>query len=433
MSALPPFNPSQLIADMVPGPFGLDQPVTTRQVFPEQGLSDGTSQSTTYRSRHVIQVAVPYLRLVYVNAGTPAMPTAAITYKAAADLVPAAVANVGGSLNAIGVTPVTLMGGQPSWTLQPGGTLISDPIFGPFHAGDAILVRTNVATATSGIRWPVGMALNWGYEGALGGDQTAAPNYSTAFTTAGPGVSPALILGPANGLPSVAVAGDSIVDGSGDSGAGPFNNVGPLNRALDPASIGYAKFGAPGERVASVVATGLYAARGVLAMQAKNIVCGYGTNDLANGDTLPTIQTNLITFWQMFSSTGRAVFQLTLDPRATSSDTWKTTTNQTLPAFEPVRTALNTWLRTGAPIIANIATPASAPGALVAGQPGHPLAGLFDTAGAVEVNAANILTPNGGYWIANGTANYATADGTHNTTAASILKAATIGVGRFRM
>jgi hypothetical protein len=164
--------------------------------------------------------------------------------------------------------------------------------------------------------------------------------------------------------------------------------------------------------------------------QCRNIVCNYGTNDLGNGDSLSTIQANLIAFWSLWP--GKFVFQQTIDPRTTSTDTWMTTANQTQQSFESVRQALNTWLRAGAPMVSGAAVAVGTAGAITAGNPAHPLVGIQDTAAAIEVNASNVLTLNGGYWMVNGTANWPTSDGTHNSINTSLLKAAVVNTGVFR-
>ncbi len=101
----------------VPGPLGLLQPVTSRQVFPEQGLSDGSVQTLTYRSSHPIEEDCPFVVLVYVNsAELVATQTSDVTYTASYDYVPAA--TIGGNLNSIPVLRVTF-GGKNSLTLSP--------------------------------------------------------------------------------------------------------------------------------------------------------------------------------------------------------------------------------------------------------------------------------------------------------------------------
>lgn len=409
------------------GPWGSLQPVTNRQVFPEQNLytTTATYTSITFRSRHVIQENCPWVIVVWANKCYPETVVGnAVTYKAAFDYVPAGAA----SLNSIVVNPITLQGGQSTVTVPYGGILQSDPIFGPFKKGDSILIRTYVSVASVGMKWPLGMTLNWGWEGTATGDATATANFSLSFTAGNTGVSPAAILGPVYNRPSVGICGDSINDGAGDSGPGPFNNLGPVTRAIE-GQFGSIKVASPGDRVGSCVAFNTYSGRGLFLSQCRNIVDNYGTNDLNNGDSLATIQANLITFWQMW--TGRNVFRQTIDPKTTSTDTWMTIANQTQYSYESIRQALNTWIRAGCPMVNGVAVAVGTAGALIAGQPGHPLKGIIDTASMVEVNASNVLTLNGGYWMVNGTANWPTSDGTHNSANTSALKAAAVNTAVF--
>jgi hypothetical protein len=103
-----------------------------------------------------------------------------------------------------------------------------------------------------------------------------------------------------------------------------------------------------------------------------------------------------------------------------------------VPGREVIRQQFNTWLRAGAPISTSMAAVAvGTPGALLAGQLGHPLYAVFDTASAVEVNSSNVLTLNGGYWGVNGTAWWASIDGTHPTTMNHTAMATKINLSQF--
>jgi hypothetical protein len=404
-----------------PGPFGSLQPVTNRLVFPEQDQSDGSVQDLTYRSRHLIEEDTAFIQLVYVNRSAPFNnPSTAVTYKAAVESVPTGTAN----LNAIVIRPTTLQG-QVSATVSPGGFVISDPIYGPWRKGDEVLVRTYVSVASLGQRWPLGLTLNNSFEGTAAGDATATPNASLSFTPSGPGVAPVAILGQVANKVSVAVLGDSIGDGAGDTGQGwadgGINNIGPFSRYL----LGKAaviKGCSPGERLASVVG-GVNYLRGSVAAQCKNIITAYLTNDVLNGDSVATMQANIIAFWRSLSTGGRRVFQPTIDPQTDSSNSWASVAGQTVRANEAKRTAMNSWFRAGAPIDASFnPLTIGTPGAILAGDIRHPCFLVLDTAALVEVNASNALTLNGGFWITNGATNWATSDGTHNSRMASGLK-----------
>jgi lysophospholipase L1-like esterase len=404
-------------------PYG---PVTNRNVYPGQNFSDGTSQTSTYRSMHMFQEDTPFVVLCWQNGATGSANNVGlndVTYGAAADLVPAAVLATG-SLNSIAPVIATFRGAD-TVTAKPGGWVVSDPIAGPFKKGDTICVRTWVSVGTAGQKWPIGMLLNYGFEGILAGDKRAAQNFNTAWVTTGPGVAPCLILGPAVGRPSVVICGDSIADGSGDSAAFP-GNLGFASRALEGV-MGSCKITAPGERAASAVQAGNYYRRMVMAAHATHVLGTYGTNDVGTGSTLAQVQGDIISFARMFAPMKKPVWWTTVTPATDSTDSWATTANQTKRAGEAVRTALNTWLRAGAPMTAAFAPLAvGTAGAIVAGGPGHPLSGVFDVCAQIEVNAANVPTLNGGYWKVSGAANFGTSDGTHPSSAMHILMAAAI-------
>jgi hypothetical protein len=96
-------------------------------------------------------------------------------------------------------------------------------------------------------------------------------------------------------------------------------------------------------------------------------------------------------------------------------------------ATESTRQTYNTWVRAGCPLsytgtAAQVAqwnaanyTPVApgTNGAIVAGQPGHPLYSTFDPASQVEYNSSGVLTLNGGYWQTNATPFYYSIEGTH--------------------
>lgn len=424
MSLLSP-PPSKTVQFVPPlAPYG---PVANRLHYPSQNFSDGTSQSSTYRCTHTMQESTPFVVLVWVNGASGTANNVGpnpVTYGAAIDHL------VGGvAFNSIVPQQVTF-GGQSTITVAPGGYAVSDPIMGPFTKGELLLVRSWVSVATLGQKWPVGIILNYGYDGVLAGDQRAAQNFNTTFATTTTGVTPVLILGPTAGRPTVTGCGDSIMDGSGDSSAFP-GAAGFLTRACDGV-CGLHKLGAPGERVNGILVPQGYARRLVTASHGGNIVSNYGVNDLGNGSSLAQLQSDITTFWRMFSPMRKRVFQTTITPRTNSTDSWATTTNQIVQTWEANRTGFNSWLRAGAPMNSSfVAVSIGTPGALLAGQTGHPLYGVFDVASAVEVNASNVLTLNGGYWQVNGTANYPTTDGTHPSSVLHIAMAAKIDTTKF--
>ena len=120
---------------------------------------------------------------------------------------------------------------------------------------------------------------------------------------------------------------------------------------------------------------------------ATSIVCGYGINDFNGGATTSSLQSTLIKLWNYISPRCDKLFQTTLTPWCSSSDGWTTEANQTPKATDGERTGFNDWLRAGAPLDINgVATTTGTAGAVVAGQPGHPLAGFMEVADACETS-----------------------------------------------
>lgn len=107
---------------------------------------------------------------------------------------------------------------------------------------------------------------------------------------------------------------------------------------------------------------------------AEYAISAAGVNDL--GGSTGTIEANYVTHWQEFTNRGIPVWQITLLPKTTSTDGWRTQANQTVTANETQRIALNTWIR-------------SVP---------TPLTGYIETANLMECNSSNTPTLNGGFW-----------------------------------
>ena len=84
--------------------------------------------------------------------------------------------------------------------------------------------------------------------------------------------------------------------------------------------------------------------------------------------------------------------------------------------MEYERRQYNSWLR----------APKSAGAGNSALYDSPDLYSVFDAAAAIEVNSANTLTLNGGFWITTGTSNYATSDGVHPGAISAALIAATV-------
>lgn len=331
-----------------------------------------------------------------------------------------------------GVRVGATFGSRKHGEMAPGAVLFSDPI--PFDAvaGTQFFVRINMQTAGSSLMMPVGFSPQGGTGpgGLNNGEgvstQAAIVNGTISTATVGtqtyPG--PVAILGYVDGaVPTAAILGDSIMAGVGDEGYG-RNDGGYLVRALSGQTgikyvfpttplVPFIRLARSGETLASFLTNASGSAfgaqtfssvRSAIADLASTILFEYGTNDL--GGTLATIKANYVQAANSFLRRGKNFVGCTLLPKTTSTDGWMTATNQTVGASESDRVAFNTWLRDGTFAAATIAPAKCA---------------VFDGAAAVEVNASNVLTLNGGRWKAEANGGTPAASGTLTSGSTTIL------------
>lgn len=374
----------------------------------------------TSRSRHVAGAACSDLRLVYVgwyaaNPGPPGVDTdqpSALPIKASIE--------IGGTIRRV------TFSGQIQGNVDPGGTLVSDPVGADLTAGEVFWVRTY----TSSTSW-FGNTASWTTTGNIGGranGDLTAPGSGAVAASISYLYAPSAILGrPASRTaPSVVIVGDSISTGettdrpssAWSDSAAPAG--GYIARALTVGSVPWLAIGCTGERASNFAGANSYRRRALVPYASQAIV-NYAINDILDGQTLTQIQGNLITVWGMLQARGCKVWQTTITPHTTSSDSWATVGNQTVAdgTQNAVRISLNTWIRDGAPILSGVAAPSgsAAAGTLRAGSAGHPLAGYFDAADYAE------SARNSGLWIAGGSV-----DGLHPSVSGHAAIAACISV-----
>jgi lysophospholipase L1-like esterase len=367
-------------------------------LFPWAGVWDGVewvgggrktdTDNTTQNSkmRFITKFACSDLRLMYANVYDSETYTPNdIVIRVALEL-------------ATGTVVPVFFSGKRSVTIEGGGFAISDPISVKLAAGDYIYPRTFLTVANATDDWPqqrarlfdagertergVGLA-DMSLTGTIGtGSQFAYGPIAVGAT---------LPNAPAN----VALFGDSIIHGQGES-ADPAN-FGFASRALNGKNP-YLRLARPGEQASQFEVAGLYI-RGSLAISSDYAICNYGLNDLIASASVATLQADLVAAWTLLTTAGLSVYQCTLTPKTSSTDTWATTANQTpnLPD-EARRVTINDWIRT---------TPA-------------PLSGYFETADAVE------SARNSGLWKP-----LYTNDGTHPLAIGHAAMAATIDTSLF--
>lgn len=375
--------------------------------FPNQPFYTGTETGVTYQNLYDVSRDGRVIRLMWVNSNFQGASAIPFTIEAFVSFLPTRSTNT----ESVPKRTITFNNGATTGTVPSGGYLISDPINNPIISGPpdataaatryagSVLIRTYVSTteASGSNKWPQNKNASSGFEGRRSGRvMTGAIGTSDAIS--GQAYGPTIV-----GCGYVAGAayqflvavGDSILDGTGDT---PTNDLGFVARACNAATppVPFFLCSAGGDK-ASNTGSGLAE---IISESATSMLCEFSTNDIGttSGDSLATVQASLIAQWYKHYMAGKKAFQTTCLPKTISTDQWTTAANQTPYATESVRTALNTWLRAGAPC--TVSYGAATPAAIGAtGSVACPwLTQVIDTAAVVEVDATNAPTLNGGRW-----------------------------------
>lgn len=385
-------------------------PAAARLLYPGSTFfsQDGTSAPVvrTYRSAHECLISGSILRIAWVNQSI--IGTAANSYTLQANVM---VADTQSSNLAILPAVSLTFEGAPTIAVAPGQVVISDPVILDFEVGQFLFVRQCVTSTAASNNWAIGPSLTSTQEGVATGNTLG----SLTSYTGGQGVAPFFIGTQARSKSWISAIGDSILDGAGDgASAGVFHYWQRLTK------IPGARISNPGERAS--VSVGYFPKRFQGTAGATHALSEHGTNDIGNGDSLATVQTSLIRQWRLHYKLLQSVSQATILPRAGSTDSWITASNQTISSAsqETVRTSLNAWLRAGAPVTASATSPFYTPAAIgAAGSfPCPYLSRVLDWCSVIEVNSSNVLTADGGRWLVGDTLRQATAT---SGLAASIL------------
>lgn len=308
------------------------------------------------------------------------------------------------TITPVGFVTVTF-GGAPTYTIQPGGFVISDPIPLDFAANGQAWLRTGL-TVTAGQSWPrtsmfaiTGESMYESTEATSQVQATGAMVARTTGVTGGGGYIPLAITGVASKpLVSVALVGDSIMAGTVGDGSDNTNGLrGMYARGLkldDGSIIPYTLLARASEKAEYNVNVKGYRRRMAL-NYATHAIINFGTNDIAGGASLATTQGYLTEMWAGMKSRNIKVYQALILPRTNAGNT-APVANFTVGS---IRDQLNTWIR------AQVA------------------AGVID--GLIDTNAIAESTVTPGLW-----ANSAwTTDGTHpNNTGCVALSVATRNV-----
>lgn len=322
----------------------------------------------------------------------------------ATDLVFNAALEVGG------VIYRCLFGGKVSATVAPGGTITSDPLPLDLPAGTVVYVRTFVVSGTWYTRTTAQVAGSGGVGGA-GVDLTAPGSATIADSTSYAAVpGPTQLMGRTGSSDRRAIiqAGDSIGYGQGDgftpsqgynTADAKLGRGGWIGRVATAAGLGVINVGTPGDRLELFVTLANRMRRMAHVRHGTHAIVNYSRNDVSVGKTLAQVQASALTAAALFTARGLKVIWPTLTVLTTSTDGWRTTAGQTLPASDAVRLTWNAWLRDGAPLTAGAPAATGTAGATRApvygpdgtlATPGsadaqaHPFSSIVDPAAAAE-------------------------------------------------
>jgi lysophospholipase L1-like esterase len=333
------------------------------------------------------------------SANTEAVAVAALTFRASA--------RINGQNHEL-----TVNGSRDITIATSGGYVDTDPLAVEIPAGTAVVISTYVI---SGTPYSISWAANtntYGDSYTLSADATG-PSAAVGTGTAAHLYGPSLMFGtPQAGVtvkPVVGIFGDSVARGWSDDSLYGGDGGGYLVRALNTAGLPWLNIARP---TATSINWADYYGRKIRVASIADVDYGImllGGNDIYSASQTATqVRTNLIArAREVFASRGIPLYLCTITPSSASSDSWATTGNQTASAFNPIRNAVNDWMRLGCPLDAGTFAPLdTVSGALLAGQSGHPFAGVIDAVSAIETSTGSSLWKAPGY----------TADGLHPTT-----------------
>lgn len=266
----------------------------------------------------------------------------------------------------LGVWVPVFFNGARDVTIEPGATVVSDPLGVDLTENTQFwtMTRVEIATTAGFESWPTGRATYSTYgEGVLSTDSAAAdyttsPGSGYTVTVSGSTTSavpentalaygPLMILGrAAETLASVVIFGDSIGDGADDAGSNGLK--GHLARALDN-YVPWAKYTRPGDSYLNRgTVVNHYRMFSSIGGRATHALIQLGTNDIyANGRTLTQAQNEARSLFRQLAARGITIVACTIPPVTTSTDGWTTTVNQTISdgTKNTTRVSWNNWLR----------------------------------------------------------------------------------------
>lgn len=308
--------------------------------------------------------------------------------------------------------------GTRAVTCASGANIQSIPVAIPnLQPGMYVAVNSMVLTGSSSNKFTVGdisrskdFAVDYATTPPTAGGSTDPVDVGVSTQTnasAGTPIPlPLMISGQTGANASVYLVGDSVMYGYTDTDTSWGYQRGSFAAAMEDTQTPYLRAAQTGSQALQFLPANS-PLRTALASRCSAAVCNLGVNDitLCSG-VAATVEANLVALWTSLDSQGLRVYQTTIMPSTTSSDSWATKANQTVNStFNTCRQAVNAWLRAGATTTIN--------GLSVSiGNPMHPLTGLIDYSlyGEDPTDSSR--------WLTNGSANYYTSDGIHPSPAA---------------
>jgi hypothetical protein len=249
--------------------------------------------------------------------------------------------------------------GQRAATIAPGANVCSDNVGITIPAGATFWTRSFV-TVTVGQTWPLGFITNntdtgvtqvGSYtKGVSQADGTLGAVPSANFTYA---FSPIAVIGKSisqTRQTSVGLIGDSLVQAPNPSSAAISSQYhrSAYTEALYN-QVPFIQASMAGSSITNLIDGSTVINPYLLETISKyctHVICNLGVNDYRSGTSYATMKANLISLWQFFTNRGIKVWQSTISPYPSSTDSYATTTNQTVNSNDAARVSLNTYIRT---------------------------------------------------------------------------------------
>ncbi len=302
-------------------------------------VPDGTDVATTQamsRTGHYARSALTSLKIVSPNfndGGT----------------VPGVTASVKASVEyPAGVCTAITFGGGSTGTIANNSFLLSDSVSVTIPNGAQFWIRqfwqgANGTMSVSNHSDPstMGDALDTAASGLT--DKTvscaAVTNTATGHTLPPAAIVASII------VPSVCNVGNSLEYGVGDSYSGSSGDIGGVDRSIGGV-FAYTGVGFGGNTAFAFSQNPQPAITTLINSYCTHVISEFGSNDIyVRGDSVATLKTSLTTLYALYP--GKTIFQTTITPRTTSSDSWATLVNQTIVSGDTSRVTFNTDLRAG--------------------------------------------------------------------------------------